>query len=133
MPFSLHSTSPILHLSQLARLTFSHLVLFVIPCIAISLTSLSSYFPLLLSSYLSACTYSPSPVSSVTPMLPQLPIFLASPSPSPPFPFLNLAHQASNHPAKRALFLLHAVPHHGVQCVLNSPISLEAFYLPLQC
>ncbi len=51
----------------------------------------------------------------------------------PPFPLSNLTHHVSNHPAKCALFLHHAVPHHGVQRVFNSPVSLEAFYLPEQC
>ena len=109
-----------------------------ITCIAISLTSLLSSLPV--SSHLSVCTYSPSPVSFFTPAPPQPPVLLCCsvppppPPPPPPLASLNLTHHAPNHAAKRALFLHHAVPHHGILSVLNSPVSLsKSVYLPVRC
>ena len=127
------SISPSLHLSQLACLTFSHLVFYVILYIVISLTSLCLTSPFYLAvTFLHALIlHHLFLLSHQCCLSSQFSLLLSLPPLS--YLFLNLTHRTSNHPAKRALFLLHAVPHHGVQCVPNSLISLESLYLPVQC
>lgn len=122
------STYPLSASPSPPPLTFFHLGLFL-PCIAISLTCLCLISPI----YWAAT----SPLA-LTPHYLLLLSHHCSLSSwyscfSSPLFSLNLTHHASNHPAKHALFLHHAVPHHGVQRMLNSPVCLEVFYLPVQC